>query len=110
MEDYNNSLDALVEAVKASPQLKRYKKAVEQVEDHPDKIARLHEFRTKTYELQNKGDTVDMFAEMDRLADSFHDVYQDDIMKEYVNAEIALCKIVQHIEREIIGCLDFKEI
>ncbi len=110
MKEIMSCLDELVEAIKASPQVARYQKAVEMVDAYPEKIERLHEFRVKTYELQNKGDTVDMFAEMDRLAEAFSDVYNDDVMDEYVNAEIALCKLIQTIERIVIDCLNFKYI
>ncbi len=108
MGEINSCLDALVEAVENSPELARYKEAVARVDKYPEKKQRLHEFRTKTYELQNAGDEVDIFSKMDRLEDSFRDVYKDDVMKEYVYAEAAVCKIAQTVAKRVIGCMYFK--
>ncbi len=101
-------LSRLVEAIKACPELKEYNEARAELKKDPEKERRVQEYRKMNYRLQNSEDEVDLFTEADRLADEFRDVYHDSVMQDYLKAEAALCKVVQQIDAEVIGCLDFE--
>ena len=46
----------------------------------------------------------------DRLEQEYADVYKDPLLREYLAAEVAVCRIIQQVNKELIGCLDFEAI
>lgn len=48
--------------------------------------------------------------EADRLEQEYADVYKDPLLGEYLAAEVAVCRIIQQINKELLGCLDFEAI
>ena len=53
---------------------------------------------------------LDLFTEEDRLEQEYADVYKDPLLGEYLAAEVAVCRIIQQVNKELIGCLDFEAI
>ena len=53
---------------------------------------------------------LDLFTEEDRLEQEYADVYKDPLLREYLAAEVAVCRIIQQVNKELIGCLDFEAI
>lgn len=104
------SLDDLIVSLENCDDFKKYKTACTQVRLHPEKEQRLQEFRKRNYLLQNSREPVDLFAETDRLEREFADVFQDPMLQELLNAEVAVCRIVQQVNREMISCLDFENV
>ena len=94
------SLDDLIVSLENCEDFKRYKAACTQVRMHPEKEQRLQEFR----------ESVDLFAETDRLEKEYADVYRDPMLQEFLSAEVAVCRIVQQVNREMINCLDFENV
>ncbi len=107
MDEIKKSLDELKTAIQKSDAFGRYQKAREQVQQYPEKKRRLQEFRKKNFCLQNSKEQIDLFVELDRLAQEYADVYQDPLLSEYLASEVALCRIVQQVSREIIESLNF---
>ena len=66
--------------------------------------------RRKNYFLQNSREQLDLFTEEDRLEQEYADVYEDPLLGEYLAAEVAVCRIIQQVNKELIGCLDFEAI
>ena len=105
-----DKLDDLIVSLENCEDFKRYKAACTQVRMHPEKEQRLQEFRKKNYLLQNSRESVDLFAETDRLEKEYADVYRDPMLQEFLSAEVAVCRIVQQVNREMINCLDFENV
>lgn len=110
MNAVKKSLENLVTALESCDEYKRYKAACTQVRLHPEKERRLQEFRKKNYLLQNSCGPVDRYTESDRLETEYADVYRDPLLQEFLNAEVAVCRIVQEVNRELINCLDFEPV
>ena len=53
---------------------------------------------------------VHNYPEKDRLEQEYADVYKDPLLGEYLAAEVAVCRIIQQVNKELIGCLDFEAI
>ena len=53
---------------------------------------------------------LDLFTEEDRLEQEYADVYKDPLLGEYLAEEVAVCRIIQQVNKELIGCLDFEAI
>lgn len=104
------SLDDLIVSLENCDDFKRYKEASSQVRMHPEKEQRLHELRKRNYLLQNSREPVDLFAETERLEREYADVYQDPLLQEFLSAEVAVCRIVQQVNRAMIDSLDFENV
>lgn len=110
MQTIKESLDGMIDVIKESEQFHRYRDAREKVREFPKKEKRLMEFRKKNYLLQNSDQSIDLFTESDRLMTEYQDLYQDPVVREFMDAEMAVCKIVQNINRELITCLEFDDV
>ncbi len=106
--DLKESLDQLIENLKQCPELQTYREAREELKKYPEKETRVQEYRQANYRVQNAGDEIDLFSEMDRLGETYQDVFQDPVMQNYLKAEAGLCKIVQTIDAAVVEALDFQ--
>lgn len=108
--ELKTSIEELKRSLLESEAFLRYQKIREEVHHYPEKEHRLHEFRRKNYFLQNSKEQIDLFTEADRLEQEYADVYKDPLLEEFLAAEVAVCRIIQQVNQELIGCLDFEAI
>ena len=108
--ELKTSIEELKQSLLESEAFVRYQKVRAEVHNYPEKEYRLHEFRRKNYFLQNSREQLDLFTEEDRLEQEYADVYKDPLLAEYLAAEVAVCRIIQQVNKELIGCLDFEAI
>lgn len=104
--ELKTSIEELKQSLLESEAFVRYQKVRAEVHNYPEKEYRLHEFRRKNYFLQNSREQLDLFTEEDRLEQEYADVYKDPLLA----AEVAVCRIIQQVNKELIGCLDFEAI
>ncbi len=105
--ELKESLDQLIVSLRQCPELKTYREALDELKKYPEKEARVQEYRQANYRLQNAGGEIDLFSEMDRLGETYQDVFQDSVMQGYLKAEAGLCKVIQTIDAEVVDALDF---
>ncbi len=110
MQTIKESLEGMIEVIKESEEFHRYRDSREKVREYPKKEKRLMEFRKKNYLLQNSDRSIDLFAESDRLMNEYQDLYQDPVVREFMDAEVAVCKIVQTVTRKLITSLEFDDV
>ena len=108
--ELKTSIEELKQSLLESEAFERYEELPEEVHNYPEKEYRLHECRRKNYFLQNSREQLDLFTEEDRLEQEYADVYKDPLLGEYLAAEVAVCRIIQQVNKELIGCLDFEAI
>ncbi|MCD8133710.1 MAG: YlbF family regulator [Clostridiales bacterium] len=108
MSDIKKSVENLVDALKDSDEFRRYREACGQVRRFPEQEKRLREFRKKNFQLQNAAEQIDLFSESDKLMAEYQDLYGDPVSREFLAAEVAVCRIVQKVNRELIEFLEFE--
>lgn len=108
--ELKTSIEELKQSLLESEVFVRYQKVRAEVHNYPEKEYRLNEFRRKNYFLQNSREQLDLFTEEDRLEQEYADVYKDPLLGAYLAAEVAVCRIIQQVNKELIGCLDFEAI
>ena len=64
------------------------------------------EYRRQIFELQKRRD-VDLFTEADRLEREFAPLRAEPYVNQYLDAELAICRIVQHINYSLMSEMDF---
>lgn len=110
MKEVRDCLDALISALENCDDFKMYKEARARMHEYPEKEKRVRELRKKNYLLQNSKEKVDLFVELERLEQEYADVYKDPLLQSFLSAEVAVCKIVQQVNLEMINCLDFEDV
>lgn len=110
MSETKNNIENLVHALEDCDEFRRYRRIRRQMHDYPEKEKRLNEFRMKNYQLQNAAEQIDLFSESDRLMQDYGDLYGDPVTREFLAAEVAVCRIVQNVNRELIESLEFESV
>lgn len=106
MNQFDESLTNLIEAVKDSSEYKEYQRIRELVHQEPEKERAINEFRRRNFEL-HKCRNVDLYAEMDRLEGEFAPLRAMPYVNEYLAAELALCRMIQKINYSIMMAIEF---
>ena len=110
MTEIKTNIDRMVDMIKDCAEFRRYRDISSKVQEYPEKKKRLFEFRRKNYLLQNSEEQIDLFSESDRLMKEYQDVYNDPMLREFLEAEVKVCRIVQQVNEELIRCLEFEEV
>ncbi len=106
MNQIEEKLEALVREVKESAVYQEYQRVRELVHQEPEKEKAVHEFRRRNFELHKRRD-VDLYTEMDRLEKEFAPLRAETYVNEYLAAELAVCRMVQHINYRLMEEIEF---
>ena len=122
MSQIEDAMDGLMTAIRNSEEFIRYQAIKEKVHGFPKLESQITEFRKKNYLLQNSQGTVDLYEETDRMENEYREFRKNPMVSEYlaaekassdqeakdINADNALCKIVQQINWTLIEGLEFE--
>lgn len=101
------SLDGLIQSIRESREYVRYQKIRAKVKQMPELEQRIHAFRKKNYEVQNFANELDLYERMDGLEQEGTEFRKDPVVNEYLDAELAFCRLFQKINWEIVRNIDF---
>ncbi|MGN0242911.1 MAG: YlbF family regulator [Lachnospiraceae bacterium] len=96
---------ALNEAIRQSPEYLQYNFYGEQLHDNPALYERLNEMRMKKYrlsEVQNQ----DVYAMSNQLQKEYSDLFENELIREFLAAEQHLCDLLQQVFKGIADTLD----
>lgn len=102
------ALKNLVDVIKASEEYRRYQSIRTRVHNLPELEQQIHDFRHRNYLLQNSQGEADLYDETDRMEQEYRTFRKNPIVKEYLSAENAFCRVVQQINWTLIEELDFE--
>lgn len=108
MNQIEEALGYLLEAVKNSEEYIRFQNIQEKVHKLPELEQQINGFRQKNYLLQNSHGTLDLYEQTDQMEQEYRKFRKNPIVEEYLEAECAICRIVQQINWTIIEELDFE--
>lgn len=106
MNQIQEATKALIAAIEESEEYTRYQKAKQDICKYPLLKQKADEFRKKNYEMQNS--RMDIFEEADKLQQEFAEVIENFVVREYLTAENAFCRVLQQINWQLIENLDFE--
>lgn len=96
----------LIEAIKESNEYVGYQKAKQEMFKYPLLKEKVDEFRKRNYEMQDS--RTDIFEEAGRLQQEYEQILKNAVVREYLNAENAFCRMIQQINWQIIDEIDFE--
>ena len=102
------SLNHFIKAIKESEEFVKYQKIKDELKDEPEKLISIHEYREKSFNIQNNTEGIDLFEEIDKIHKEYAVFRADPQIEAYLQAEISFCRMMQHISRNIVEHLDFE--
>lgn len=107
MNRVDECITELVNALKETEEYQQYQERRSKLRQEPEKMQQVNEFRKRSYLLQNSKESIDLFTEIDRLQEESASLRAQPDVSEYLAAELALCRRVQHINYRLIQEIDF---
>ena len=108
MDKLEKAKGELLDAIRESEAYQRFEEARIEMEDYPDKKARVDCFRSHSYELSNSEDPLEPPSKMEQLARDRLEVRQDPLCTRYLDAEMELCRMLQDICLSVISVIDLQ--
>lgn len=97
MENINSKVDELISEIKQCDVYQNYQRLTAILNDNPEIKVRVDELREKNFNIQKQSAAEDMFEESIRLEDEFSEIRNNPIVNEYLDNELALCKMLKEI-------------
>lgn len=106
MSNMEQATDIFIAAIKESEVYKTYRTELEKVKAYPELKAQIDDFRAKNYELQMASDNN--YDKLDRFEKEYENFREQPLVADFLAAELALCRMIQHINTQITEGLDFE--
>ena len=106
MDKIRQCTENLKSAVQECEAYQGFQKARKELDAHPELREKVMAFRKRNYEIQNLKEGADVYAEMARLEEEYHEIRKNQIISDYLQNELALCRIMQRINLSLVGILD----
>jgi len=106
MSKLENALEQIIEAILDSPEYKRYDEQRNKVKQYPELKAQIDEFRTRNYMLQTGDEAA--FDKIDEIEEEYYEFRQNDLVSEFLAAELAFCRMMQDINLRMTEAVHFE--
>lgn len=91
----------LIQSVKKSSVYKEYRLQEEILNQNPELAERVRHFRSDNFRLQNEADRSNMFHLAEELSRESEELRRIPQVNAYLDAELALCRMLQRICRTL---------
>lgn len=107
MDAVNRNIHLLLTAIQKSEVYRNYKKQEEILEKNPELYARVQQFRADNFCLQNE-EKGNLLQAADHLAKESAELRRNPEVNAYLDAELALCRMMQQICKTLTDGIDIK--
>ena len=101
MDIVERNVQILVSVIRQSSVYKEYKKQEEILSKQPELKDRVNRFRAGNYLAQREMEREHLFEKMDELVKESVELRKIPEVNAYLDAELALCRLIQKITREL---------
>ncbi len=96
----------LAQAVTDSEEYKRYLHYLEEIKKQPELYEKVCDYRKRNFELQNMDVTDNMFDEVMRFQMENAGIRKNELVNEFLKAELSVCRMLQGITRVIADSVE----
>lgn len=93
--------EELVQAVLESEEYKEYLEYLAKIKEQPELYERVCDYRRRNFELQNMDVNDNMFDEVMRFQMENSAVRKNELINDFLKAELSVCRMLQDITRAI---------
>ena len=107
MTDLTGLSNQVSEAIRNTPEYAEFTRLLSQLKQDPELYRRVDEMRDKNFMI-HQGDVGDPYDMMDALTNEYEGVINNVSVSEFIQAEIALCKMIHEFNRNVTAGLEIE--
>ena len=107
MTDLTGLSNQVSEAIRNTPEYAEFTRLLSQLKQDPELYRRVDEMRDKNFMI-HQGDVGDPYDMMDALTTEYEGVINNVSVSEFIQAEIALCKMIHEFNRNVTAGLEIE--
>ena len=106
MNQIDELTDELKKAITDSEEYKSYLHYLEEIKKQPELYEKVCDYRRRNFELQNMDVTDNMFDEVMRFQMENAGIRKNELVNEFLKAELSVCRMLQGITRIIADSVE----
>ena len=106
MSEMKECIDALLAAIHNSEEYQDFIKYRDILKEDPELMNRVNAFRGNNFRIQNEANRGELFQVMEQLNRESRELRGDPRVNLFMDAELALCKLMQRISRTLTEGID----
>lgn len=99
--------DRYIEAILATAAYREYALQRDKLLKQPELYEKVKEYRTRNYLIQTRREGDDLLNAMDDLQREFQSVQEIPLVEDFLEAELAFCRMMQGLNNKIAEALEF---
>jgi len=107
MTDLTGLSNQVSEAIRNTPEYAEFTRLLSQLKQNPELYKLVDEMRDKNFMI-HQGDVGDPYDMMDALTNEYEGVINNVSVSEFLQAEIALCKMIHEFNRNVTAGLEIE--
>ena len=107
MTNLEEAVENLLDAIKDREEYREYSIQKEKVAKFAELKAQLDDFRKKSFELQSRTDSRELFDKIEEFQQEKEDLIEDPLAEDFLAAELNFCRMIQEVELDLTDGLDF---
>ena len=106
MDAIEKNIHTLLVSITRSAIYQEYKKQEKILNENPELAERVSQFRADNFRLQNEGGRDNLFSMAEQLSRESAELRRIPQVNAYLDAELALCRLMQHVCRSLTAGID----
>ncbi len=107
MIELDSAVEKLIAIIRDTEVYMEYERQKEKVNRIPDLKAQIDIFRVRNYEIQNLSNDEEVFQKIEDFEREYESFRENPIVSDFLEAELALCRMMQEINIRLTEALDF---
>lgn len=107
-EQIRTQTEAFVEKIRATDIYRTYLLELERLKKNPELFEQVNHYRRLNFEMQNSAQVDDLFDKMDHFEKEYREFRENTMVDDFLRAELALCRMMQEINTQIVAGLNFE--
>ncbi len=103
-----NTAMTFAREVRRSEVYQEYAQQLAKVKSEPGLYEKVNEFRKKNFDIQNNGSSENMMERLEELDKEYSWLRENALVEDFLQAELAFCRMMQEIDALIVRELDFQ--
>ena len=103
-----NAVMTFVQKIKQSEIYQEYCSQLGRIKEQPELYDKVNEFRKKNFDIQNSEPPETMMERMEDLEREYAWLRENVIVEDFLQAELALCRLMQELDALVVRELDFQ--
>ncbi len=106
MTDLTDLTNYVIKTIYNTEEYCRYRQLLEKVKQDEPLYQRVNELREKNFRLQQE-DSENLLDMMDALTNEYEDVINIELVSDFLEAEVSLCRMIQTFNYMLVEGLNF---